>query len=363
MEFGCDKIGFVKLFIYLIFVFTMLLSCSQEEAIILPDEPKSEISDGYLPSLNNTIEIVSPSVVAINTSTVALDRFFIPRVRSADGSGVIISKDGYIITNDHVISDAREISVFLNDGQNFIAEIIGRVPYSDIALIKINTDFDLTPIATSKSEKLKVGDWVIAIGNAFGLVGTPTVTVGIVSAKERVMVTEDDRTLTDMIQTDAAINEGNSGGPLVNLKGELVGINSTIMRGAEGIGFAISSDLVQRYIDDLLEFGVVQIPKDGIEARTIDSNLLLTLCEYGYNVCDLDENLKGIVVLEIEDGGVSEKSGIIPGDIILSINEKPVRTNGEYISWMYNYRPGEEIKLNILRDNQELEIFLKLDKY
>ena len=341
----------------------MLLSCSQEEVVVIPDKPKSEISDGYLPSLNNTIEIVSPSVVAINTSTVALDRFFIPRVRSADGSGVIISKDGYIITNDHVISDAREISVFLNDGQNFTAEIIGRVPYSDIALLKINTDFDLAPIATSKSENLKVGDWVIAIGNAFGLVGTPTVTVGIVSAKERVMVTEDDRTLTDMIQTDAAINEGNSGGPLVNLKGELVGINSTIMRGAEGIGFAISSDLVQRYIDDLLEFGVVQIPKDGIEARTIDSNLLLTLCEYGYNVCDLDENLKGIVVLEIEDEGVAEKSGIIPGDIILSINDKPVRTNGEYISWMYNYRPGEEIKLNILRDNQELEIFLKLDKY
>ena len=318
----------------------MLLSCSQEEVVAIPDEPKSEISDGYLPSLNNTIEIVSPSVVAINTSTVALDRFFIPRVRSADGSGVIISKDGYIITNDHVISDAREISVFLNDGQNFTAEIIGRVPYSDIALLKINTDFDLAPISTSKSENLKVGDWVIAIGNAFGLVGTPTVTVGIVSAKERVMVTEDDRTLTDMIQTDAAINEGNSGGPLVNLKGELVGINSTIMRGAEGIGFAISSDLVQRYIDDLLEFGVVQIPKDGIEARTIDSNLLLTLCEYGYNVCDLDENLKGIVVLEIEDEGVAEKSGIIPGDIILSINDKPVRTNGEYIIWMYNYRPG-----------------------
>ena len=353
----------MKHIFYFIFIFSAFLSCSQSEVEALPNEPKSQISDGYLPSLNETIEIVSPSVVAINTSTVALDRFFIPRVRSADGSGVIISKDGYIITNDHVISDAREISVFLNDGQNFTAEIIGRVPYSDIALLKINTDFDLTPIETSKSENLKVGDWVIAIGNAFGLVGTPTVTVGIVSAKERVMVTEDDRTLTDMIQTDAAINEGNSGGPLVNLKGELVGINSTIMRGAEGIGFAISSDLVQRYIDDLLEFGVVQIPKDGIEARTIDSNLLLTLCEYGYNVCDLDENLKGIIVLEIEDGGVSEKSGIIPGDIILSINDKPVRTNGEYISWMYNYRPGEEIKLNILRDNQELEIFVKLGKY
>ena len=344
-------------------LFIFLISCTQEQTSELSNNPDSVISDGYLPSLNKTIEIVSPSVVAINTSMVALDRFFIPRVRSADGSGVIISKDGYIITNDHVISEAREISVFLNDGQSFIAEIIGRVPYSDIALLKINPGFDLSPIITSKSENLKVGDWVIAIGNAFGLVGTPTVTAGIVSAKERVMVTEDDRTLTDMIQTDAAINEGNSGGPLVNLKGELVGINSTIMRGAEGIGFAISSDLVERYIDDLLKFGEVQIPKDGIEARTIDSNLLLTLCEYGYNVCELDENLKGIVVLEIEEGSPSDKSGVIPGDIILSISEKPIRTNGEYISWLYNFRPGEKINLTILRENQEIEVAIELDKY
>ncbi len=354
----------MRIYFYFIALISLfLLSCVEIEEEKILEEPKSVISDGYLPSLNNTIEIVSPSVVAINTSTVALDRFFIPRVRSADGSGVIISNDGYIITNDHVISDAREISVFLNDGKSFVAEVIGRVPFSDIALLKINTDFDLVPISTSKSENLKVGDWVIAIGNAFGLVGTPTVTVGIVSAKERVMVTEDDRTLTDMIQTDAAINEGNSGGPLVNLKGELVGINSTIMRGAEGIGFAISSDLVERYIDDLLKYGEVQIPKEGIEARTIDSNLLSTLCEYGYNVCELDENLKGIVVLEVESGSPSDKSGVIPGDIILSINEKPVRSNGEYISWLYNYRPGENITLNILRENQEVEISMNLEKY
>ena len=350
-------------FYFITSLLILLISCTQEEVTSLSNNPESVISDGYLPSLNKTIEVVSPSVVAINTSTVALDRFFIPRVRSADGSGVIISKDGYIITNDHVISEAREISVFLNDGQNFIAEIIGRVPYSDIALLKIDAEFDLSPIVTSKSENLKVGDWVIAIGNAFGLVGTPTVTAGIVSAKERVMVTEDDRTLTDMIQTDAAINEGNSGGPLVNLKGELVGINSTIMRGAEGIGFAISSDLVERYIDDLLAFGEVQIPKDGLEARTIDSNLLLTLCEYGYNVCELDENLRGIVVLEVEEGGPSGISGIIPGDIILSISDKPIRTNGEYISWLYNFRPGEVIDLIILRENQEIEVSIKLDKF
>ena len=350
-------------FYFITSLIILLISCTQEEVTSLSNNPESVISDGYLPSLNKTIEVVSPSVVAINTSTVALDRFFIPRVRSADGSGVIISKDGYIITNDHVISEAREISVILNDGQNFIAEIIGRVPYSDIALLKIDAEFDLSPIVTSKSENLKVGDWVIAIGNAFGLVGTPTVTAGIVSAKERVMVTEDDRTLTDMIQTDAAINEGNSGGPLVNLKGELVGINSTIMRGAEGIGFAISSDLVERYIDDLLAFGEVQIPKDGLEARTIDSNLLLTLCEYGYNVCELDENLRGIVVLEVEEGGPSGISGIIPGDIILSISDKPIRTNGEYISWLYNFRPGEVIDLIILRENQEIEVSIKLDKF
>ena len=316
--------------------------------------------NGYVKAISKA----SPSVINISSEKNIEGRVFDESSKnSVIGSGIIISNDGYIITNDHVISDAREISVFLNDGQSFIAEIIGRVPFSDIALLKINAGFDLVPISTSKSQDLKVGDWVIAIGNAFGLVGTPTVTAGIVSAKERVMITEDDRTLTDMIQTDAAINEGNSGGPLVNLKGELVGINSTIMRGAEGIGFAISSDLVQRYIDDLLNYGEVQIPKEGIEARTIDSNLLSTLCEYGYNVCELDENLKGIVVLEIEPDCPSDKSGVIPGDIILSINEKPVRSNGEYISWLYNYRPGENITLNILRENQEIEISMKLEKY
>ena len=108
------------------------------------------------------------------------------------------------------------------------------------------------------------------------------------------------------------------------------------------------------------KYGEVQIPKEGIEARTIDSNLLSTLCEYGYNVCELDENLKGIVVLEVESGSPSDKSGVIPGDIILSINEKPVRSNGEYISWLYNYRPGENITLNILRENQEVEISMNL---
>ena len=241
----------------------LLISCTTDiETETNSTTPKTDMS---LPSLSETIEYVSPSVVAVNISTVALDRFFIPRIRSADGSGVIISKDGYIVTNDHVIKDAREISVILNDESIYQAEIIGRVPYSDIALIKINTEQELIPIEFSSSKELRVGDWVIALGNAFGLAGTPTVTAGIVSAKERVIETEDNRTLTDMIQTDAAINNGNSGGPLVNLSGKLVGINSTIMRGAEGIGFAISSDLVLRYINDLLEFGEVQSKQNKCE--------------------------------------------------------------------------------------------------
>ena len=321
--------------------------------------PKTDMS---LPSLSETIEYVSPSVVAVNISTVALDRFFIPRIRSADGSGVIISKDGYIVTNDHVIKDAREISVILNNESIYQAEIIGRVPYSDIALIKINTEQELIPIEFSSSKELRVGDWVIALGNAFGLAGTPTVTAGIVSAKERVIETEDNRTLTDMIQTDAAINNGNSGGPLVNLSGKLVGINSTIMRGAEGIGFAISSDLVLRYINDLLEFGEVQIPRDGIEGRTLDPNFINTLCEVGYNLCELDENFKGVAILEIAIDSPASKSGLLPGDIIISIENKPVRSYGEYMSWTYNFKPGDTINLNIIRGQKEIEISLVLDR-
>ena len=338
----------------------LLISCTPDtETEINSTTPKTDMS---LPSLSETIEYVSPSVVAVNISTVALDRFFIPRIRSADGSGVIISKDGYIVTNDHVIKDAREISVILNDESIYQAEIIGRVPYSDIALIKINTEQELIPIEFSSSKELRVGDWVIALGNAFGLAGTPTVTAGIVSAKERVIETEDNRTLTDMIQTDAAINNGNSGGPLVNLSGKLVGINSTIMRGAEGIGFAISSDLVLRYINDLLEFGEVQIPRDGIEGRTLDPNFINTLCEVGYNLCELDENFKGVAILEIAIDSPASKSGLLPGDIIISIENKPVRSYGEYMSWTYNFKPGDTINLNIIRGQKEIEISLVLDR-
>ncbi|MQG04606.1 MAG: trypsin-like serine protease [SAR202 cluster bacterium] len=341
-------------------LFLLVFSCSSNIDKEVPTTtPEPEI---YLPSLSKTIEYVSPSVVAINISTVALDRFFIPRIRSADGSGVIISEDGYIVTNDHVIKDAREISVILNDESVYQGKIIGRVPYSDIALIKIDTEQELVPIEFSSSKELKVGDWVIALGNAFGLAGTPTVTAGIVSAKERVIETEDDRTLTDMIQTDAAINEGNSGGPLVNLSGKLVGLNSTIMRGAEGIGFAISSDLVLRYINDLLEFGEVQIPRDGIEGRTLDPNFINTLCEVGYNLCELDENFKGVAILEIATDSPAVKSGLLPGDIIISIENKPVRSYGEYISWTYNFRPGDTIRLNIIRGQEEIEVSLVLDK-
>ena len=145
----------------------LLISCTTDiETEINSTTPKTDMS---LPSLSETIEYVSPSVVAVNISTVALDRFFIPRIRSADGSGVIISNDGYIVTNDHVIKDAREISVILNDESIYQAEIIGRVPYSDIALIKINTEQELIPIEFSSSKELRVGDWVIALGNAFGL--------------------------------------------------------------------------------------------------------------------------------------------------------------------------------------------------
>ena len=354
---------FLLTHIYLILLF-LCLSCGYFSQDTQDFEPKpkieSEVSDTYLPSLSNTIELVSPSVVAINISTVSLDRFYIPRIQSADGSGVIISDDGYIITNDHVIDSAREITVVLNDGNSFEASVIGRVPYSDIALLKISPNYKLLPINFAKSEEIKVGDWVIAVGNAYGLVGNPTVTAGIVSALERVVITEDERTLTDMIQTDAAINEGNSGGALVNLQGELIGINSTILRDAEGIGFAISSDLVSRYVNDLLEFGEIQIPWDGIEGRTLNPQLINNLCEWGYNLCDIEESTKGIVVLEVAEESPAQKSGILPSDIIISIENKIVRTNSEYISWVLNYKPGDIISLDLMRNKKIISVTVVL---
>ncbi len=190
---------------------------------------------------------------------------------------MIVRSDGYIITNDHVISDASTLRVALSDDRVFDVVTVGRYPEGDIAVVKIEVDEELPTLDFADSDDVRVGDWVLAIGNAFGLEGGPTVTAGIVSARGRTLQTELGTTLADLIQTDAAFNEGNSGGPLINLEGRVVGINTTVLASAQGIGFGVSSNSARRFSDDLIEFGAVRRPLIGLALETIRASMAQAL--------------------------------------------------------------------------------------
>ncbi|MHB9056946.1 MAG: Do family serine endopeptidase [Paludibacteraceae bacterium] len=270
------------------------------------------------------------------------------------GSGVIISNDGYIVTNNHVIDGASEIEVTLNDKRTFKAKLIGTDPSTDIALIKVDAT-NLVSIPFGNSDNLKVGEWVLAVGNPFNL--TSTVTAGIVSAKARnIGIIGTDRygqrtnnlSIESFIQTDAAINPGNSGGALVNTKGELVGINTAIASQTgsyAGYGFAVPSSIVQKVVTDLRQHGVVQRALLGVSITDINTDIAK------------DKNLKtldGALVGEVVDGGAADKAGIKKGDVINEINGVRVKSTAELQEQVSRYRPGDKIAVGYVRDNKQL---------
>lgn len=314
--------------------------------------PSSPSAISQLPSLRDLVERVGPAVVAIDTSTVGVD-FFLRRVEQrGSGSGVIVRSDGYIVTNDHVISDASSLRVVLSDGRVLDATTIGRYPDSDIAVVKIDVDEDLPTLEFANSDDVRVGDWVLAIGNALGLEGGPTVTAGIVSARGRTLQTELGATLSDLIQTDAAFNEGNSGGPLIDLQGRVVGINTTVLASAQGIGFGVSSNSAQRFSDDLIEFGAVRRPLIGLALETIRESIAVAL--------DLPVS-RGVLVTAVGDGP-GKDAGIEELDVLMEIEGKPVGSRPEFLSSMWNYRPGDKIVLTVMRDDKQMEIVVSLDE-
>jgi len=269
------------------------------EPVTLPESP-SGISQ--LPSLQQLVEQVGPAVVAIDTSTIAVD-FLLRRVEQrGSGSGVIIRSDGYIITNDHVISDASVLRVALSDGRVFDAITVGRYPEGEIAVVKLDVDEELPTLDFADSDEVLVGNLMLAIGNALGLEDGPTVTAGIVSARGPTLQTKIRTTLADLIQTDAAFNEGNRGGPLINLEGRVVGINTTVLASAQDIGFGVSSNSARRFSDDLIEFGAVRRPLIGLALETIRESMAQAL---GLPVS------RGVLVTSVgsgpgEDDGVQE---------------------------------------------------------
>lgn len=260
------------------------------------------------------------------------------------GSGVIISKDGYIVTNNHVINKADEISVTLNDNREFKGRLIGADPDTDLALVKIEGE-NLPTIPIGDSDALKVGEWVLAVGNPFNL--TSTVTAGIVSAKARSLGVYNGG-IESFIQTDAAINQGNSGGALVNAKGELVGINSVLTSptGAyTGYGFAIPTSIMVKIVSDIKQYGAVQRAMLGIVGHDIDDSVK-------------DKNLgtvEGVYVAEVADGGSASSSDIQSGDVIMAIDGKKVKNMAELQEAMTKHRPGDKVKVTLMRNKKEVK--------
>ncbi len=266
------------------------------------------------------------------------------------GSGVIISEDGYIVTNNHVIDGADEIDVKLNDNREFKGKLIGADPNTDLALVKIEGD-DFPTIPIGDSDALKVGEWVLAVGNPFNL--TSTVTAGIVSAKARTLGVYNGG-IESFIQTDAAINQGNSGGALVNARGELVGINAVLSSptGAyAGYGFAIPTSIMTKVVDDLKEFGAVQRAILGIsghdlgDERTKDKDL---------------GTVEGVYVAEVTDGSGAKAAGIEPGDVIVKIAGKKVHNMAELQENIAKHRPGDKVGVTIMRGKKEKELDVTL---
>lgn len=275
-----------------------------------------------------------------------------PEYRMGSGSGVVISSDGYIVTNNHVVDNADKLEVSLFDKRSYTAKVIGTDPSTDLALIKIDAK-DLSPIAFANSDQVAIGQWVLAVGNPFNLEGT--VTAGIVSAKGRnINILEGEAPIESFIQTDAAINPGNSGGALVNEKGQLVGINSAIASptGAyTGYGFAIPSQLVNKVISDIKKYGTVQRGFLGAVIRQIDGHFAQEK--------NLDVN-EYVWIDSLVQGGAADVAGLKKGDIIQKIDGTPTETSSELLEIIGRHHPGDQLMLTVLRKGKTTEIPVSL---
>ncbi|MEN9983368.1 MAG: hypothetical protein RI918_1337 [Pseudomonadota bacterium] len=268
------------------------------------------------------------------------------------GSGVIVSTDGYILTNNHVVEGADEIEVILNDSRRTIAKVIGTDPDSDLAILKITLD-KLPAIVLGNSDALQVGDQVLAIGNPFGV--GQTVTSGIVSALGRNQLGIN--TFENFIQTDAAINPGNSGGALVDVNGNLQGINTAIYSrsgGSLGIGFAIPVSTAKQVMEGIVKDGVVTRGWIGVEPQDLSPELAVT---FGIkNSSKSGEALQGVIITGVLQGAPAAKAGIVPGDIIMSIAGKPVRNVSELLTQVSSIKPGNSEKFGIIRKETAVEL-------
>lgn len=306
---------------------------------------------------------VTPAVVHIRTSYGTgefsinpLNSYLNPQAHSS-GSGVIISDDGYIATNYHVVEDATNIEVLMNNNQHFYAQLVGKDPGTDLALLKIKAS-NLPFVKYGNSDDVTPGEWVLAIGNPFDL--NSTVTAGIVSAKARnigILHERNNLQIESFIQTDAAVNPGNSGGALVNLKGELIGINSAIATSTgsfSGYSFAIPVTLVKKIMDDLLEYGEVQRGLLGVQILDITAELSENK---GLDVT------QGVFVNDVNNGSAAEKSGIEKGDVITHVNDHFVTNMSEMQEWVARNRPGQQVMITYRRGGESKSVNVTLRNF
>jgi Do/DeqQ family serine protease len=271
---------------------------------------------------------------------------------SAMGSGVIVSPDGYIVTNNHVVQEATNINVTLNDKREYKAKVIGTDPSTDLALIKIDEQ-ELPFLSYGNSDDVKIGEWVLAVGNPFNL--TSTVTAGIVSAKARnINILGSRGAIESFIQTDAAINPGNSGGALVNTRGELIGINAAIASGTgyyTGYSFAIPVNIVKKVVGDFMKFGKIQRAYIGVYYREIDDQFAK---EKGFS------DLRGIYVDDVVEGGPAAVAGLKGGDVIIRIDNNPVNGKAELMEMIGQKNPGDKVTVIVNRNGKEYELALTM---
>jgi serine protease Do len=306
-----------------------------------PTQTAASPEDYNLPSITDVVDQVNPAVVSIVVGTVSYDWFMQPVPSEQAGSGVIIDTEGHIITNNHVVEGATSITVSLTDGRSFDATLVGTDPSTDLAVIKINGD-NLPKAIFGNSSALRVGDWVVAIGNALALEGGPTVTVGVVSALGLTIEESSDVTLYDLIQTDAAINPGNSGGPLINLNGEVIGINTAKISSVEvsGVGFAISADSALPVIDELITKGYVSRPYLGISLVTVTPAIVRS---YDLNVD------KGALIYYLNPGTPAANAGLRPGDVITVFDDIEIETADDVILAIRNHSIGDTVQIKYYR--------------
>lgn len=352
------------------------LSNSTSSNYLQRQQANYDINDSRHNVITKTVAQVSPAVVGINVTEIRQvrdifsmdpfyrywfgDRVYNQRIKSL-GSGAIISPDGYILTNDHVAGNALEAIVTLTDGSQYNAKFVGTDPISDICLLKIDAK-NLPYIPLGNSDDIMAGEWVIALGNPFGLFAIndkPTVTVGVISAVGMNLGTANNRYYVNMLQTDAAINSGNSGGPLVNAVGELIGMNTLIFTaqgssGNVGVGFAIPVNKLKKVINELKEKG--KVDRDfwtGLSILTIDESIAKT-----YNL----KSSRGVIITQIAKNSPAQKSNLKVEDIIIGINDFRINDENAMIGILQEFRTGNELKIKILRDGREQIIKMKLEK-